>query len=193
MAEWTLDEVAERFREAAETAHRLPKVGVQGYFNTWPAIKREARELYTDPDRVLRFPPTPEAIDRMEETMRWVLWLEEPQRHLVWSGPRSGNGRTLRGGSLAIGPRRGGAGSGRYRASLRNSAAHQRRDDADWTVVSLRRGSSPSPRPRGHRRIRARTRRDGLSRGHGAVVQRAEMSGWGAAAHSLAPVGHASP
>ena len=62
MAEWTLDEVAERFREAAETAHRLPKVGVQGYFNTWPAIKREARELYTDPDRVLRFPPTPEDI-----------------------------------------------------------------------------------------------------------------------------------
>ena len=84
MSEWTLDEVAERFREAAETAHRLPKVGVQGYFNTWPAIKREARELYTDPDRVLRFPPTPEAIDRMEETMRWVLWLDEPQRHLVW-------------------------------------------------------------------------------------------------------------
>ena len=84
MAEWTLDQVAERFREAAETAHRLPPVRVQGYFNTWPAIKRERQELYTDPDRVLRFPPTPEAIDRMEETMRWVLWLEEEQRHLVW-------------------------------------------------------------------------------------------------------------
>jgi hypothetical protein len=76
--------VAERFREAAETAHRLPPVRVQGYFNTWPAICREAQEIYTDPDRVLRFPPTPEAIDRMEETMRWVLWLEEAQRHLVW-------------------------------------------------------------------------------------------------------------
>lgn len=84
MAEWTLDAVAERFREAAETAHRLPPVRVQGYFNVWPAIKREAQEIYTDPDRVLRFPPTPEAIDRMEETMRWVLWLEEEQRHLVW-------------------------------------------------------------------------------------------------------------
>lgn len=47
-------------------------------------IKREARGLYTDPDRVLRFPPTPEAIGRMEGTMRWVLWLEEPQRHLAW-------------------------------------------------------------------------------------------------------------
>ena len=84
MTEWTLDLVAERFREAAETAHRLPPVRVQGYFNVWPAIKREAQEIYTDPDRVLRFPPTPEAIDRMEETLRWVLWLEEQQRHLVW-------------------------------------------------------------------------------------------------------------
>lgn len=84
MREWTLEDVAERFREAAETAHRLPPVKVQGYFNVWPAIRREARELYTDPDRVLCFPPMPEAIDRMEETMRWVLWLEAQQRHLVW-------------------------------------------------------------------------------------------------------------
>ncbi len=84
MGKWTLDMVAERFREAVETAHRLPPVKVQGYFNTWPDIKREAQEIYTDPDRVLRFPPTPEAIDRMEETMRWVLWLMEEERHLVW-------------------------------------------------------------------------------------------------------------
>jgi len=84
MVEWTSDRVAERFREAAETAHRLPAVRVQGYFNTWPAIKREPWERYADDDRVLRFPPSPEAIDRMEETMRWVLWLTEEERHLVW-------------------------------------------------------------------------------------------------------------
>lgn len=84
MADWTLEQVAEWFREAAETAHRLPPVRVQGYFNTWPAIKRDTQEIYTDPDRILRFPPSPEAIDRMEETMRWVLWLSEDERHLVW-------------------------------------------------------------------------------------------------------------
>lgn len=33
---------------------------------------------------VYRFPPDPAAIDRMLETMRWVQWLEEEQRHLVW-------------------------------------------------------------------------------------------------------------
>lgn len=37
---WNVDMVAERFREAAQTARRLPKVTVQGYFNTWPAILR---------------------------------------------------------------------------------------------------------------------------------------------------------
>lgn len=29
-------------------------------------------------------PPTPQAIDRMMETMRWVQWLDVEQRHLVW-------------------------------------------------------------------------------------------------------------
>jgi DNA-directed RNA polymerase specialized sigma24 family protein len=76
--------VAERFREAAETAHRLPAVRVQGYFNTWPAIQRETWEAYFDDERVLHIPPSPDAIDRMEEAMRWVLWLSEEERHLVW-------------------------------------------------------------------------------------------------------------
>lgn len=81
---WNVDMVAERFREAAQTARRLPKVTVQGYFNTWPAILRQPWETYSGDDVLYRFPPDPAAIDRMEETMRWVLWLTEEQRHLVW-------------------------------------------------------------------------------------------------------------
>jgi len=65
-------------------AKTIPHRTLQGYFNTWPAIKREPWERYADDDRVLRFPPSPDAIDRMEETMRWVLWLTEDERHLVW-------------------------------------------------------------------------------------------------------------
>lgn len=34
--------------------------------------------------RLYRFPLEPAAIDRMHETMRWVQWLEEEQRHLIW-------------------------------------------------------------------------------------------------------------
>lgn len=81
---WSVDGVAERFREAAQTARRLPPVRVQGYFNTWPAILRQPWETYSGDDVLYRFPPDPAAIDRMEETMRWVLWLTEEQRHLVW-------------------------------------------------------------------------------------------------------------
>ncbi len=84
MAEWTPEQVAERFREAAQTAHRLPPVRVQGYFNTWPAILRQPWETFSCDDAYYRFPPDPAAIDRMEETMRWVLWLGEDDRHLVW-------------------------------------------------------------------------------------------------------------
>lgn len=81
---WTVEIVAERFHEAARTARRLPPVRVQGYFNTWPAIVRQPWERYADEDRVFHFPPDPAAIDRTEETIRWVFWLTEEQRHLVW-------------------------------------------------------------------------------------------------------------
>ncbi len=81
---WSVDDIAERFREAAQTARRLPPVRVQGYFNTWPAILRQPWETYSGGDVLYRFPPDPATIDRMEETMRWVLWLTEEQRHLVW-------------------------------------------------------------------------------------------------------------
>ena len=85
MAEWTIDDVAARFAEAAETGRRLPPVRVQGYFSVWPAFVRKEWEGFVDRDYQYRpLPPTPEAIDRMLEAMRWVQWLEEEQRHLIW-------------------------------------------------------------------------------------------------------------
>ena len=85
MVEWTREDVAARFAEAAETGRRLPRVKVQGYFNVWPAFAREVWESSPDDDHVYRpLPPTPQAIERMMETMRWVQWLEEEQRHLIW-------------------------------------------------------------------------------------------------------------
>ena len=85
MNDWTIDGVAARFAEAAETGRRLPRVRVQGYFNVWPAIVRDGWEGFDDKDYEYRpLPPTPEAIERMLETMRWMQWLEVEQRHLVW-------------------------------------------------------------------------------------------------------------
>ena len=60
---WSVEQVAERFREAAQTARRLPPVRVQGYFNTWPAILREPWETYAAEDGLYRYPPDAAAID----------------------------------------------------------------------------------------------------------------------------------
>jgi flavin-binding protein dodecin len=85
MTEWTIDDVAARFAEAAETGRRLPRVRVQGYFNVWPEFKREPWEVIGSAEEGYRpLPPTPEAVDRMLEAMRWMQWLEVDERHLVW-------------------------------------------------------------------------------------------------------------
>lgn len=81
MADWTVDDVAYRFAEAVEIGRRLPRVQAQGYFNVWPAL---ARQVATDDDGHRSLPPSPDALDRMLETMRWMQWLEEEQRHLIW-------------------------------------------------------------------------------------------------------------
>ena len=85
MAKWTIDDVANRFHEATQTSRRLPPVRVQGYFNVWPLFARQEWEVMSNTDVELRaMPPTPEAVERMLEAMRWVQWLEEEQRHLIW-------------------------------------------------------------------------------------------------------------
>lgn len=39
----------------------------------------------SDPERLYRpMPPSPQAAERMRETMRCVRWLEVEQRHLAW-------------------------------------------------------------------------------------------------------------
>jgi hypothetical protein len=63
MAEWTTDEVAARFEEAATTGRRLPPVRVQGYFNCWPAIVRREWETFAAYEKVYRpYPPSPEDV-----------------------------------------------------------------------------------------------------------------------------------
>ena len=84
-ANWTIEDVANRFEEAASTARRLPPVRVQGYFTVWPMIVRSEWERMSAEGRPkLHFPPSPVEVDAMLEVMHWVQWLELDQRHLVW-------------------------------------------------------------------------------------------------------------
>ena len=82
---WTVEDVANRFAEAAWTAHRLPRVGPRGHFNPWMTTAFQVPDRYPDSERLYRpMPPSPQDVERMLEAMRWVQWLEVEQRHLVW-------------------------------------------------------------------------------------------------------------
>ena len=84
-ARWTPEVVAERLEEAADTLRRLPAVRVQGYFSTWPAVVRDFWEAFGWHDAEVRLgPPAPAAIDRMDETLQWLRWLNPDETRLVW-------------------------------------------------------------------------------------------------------------
>jgi hypothetical protein len=81
---WSADDVADRFEEAFRTLRKLPPVTVRGYFNTWPAVLHSAREIAFMEAEPMRIRPSPAAIGRMEETLDWIVWIEEAERRLVW-------------------------------------------------------------------------------------------------------------
>lgn len=82
---WTPKLVEIRLEEAADTLGRLPPVKVQGYFSTWPPVVRDFWEAFGWHDAEVRLgPPTPKAIDRMDEALQWLRWLEPDETRLVW-------------------------------------------------------------------------------------------------------------
>ena len=83
---WTVTDVANRFEEAAYTLRRLPRQRAKGYFSTWPPVIHTVMEQLQSDRLPFRLgPPTAEAIDRMDETIQWIFWLEgEDERRLVW-------------------------------------------------------------------------------------------------------------
>ncbi|WP_412057315.1 DUF6362 family protein [Bartonella sp. DGB2] len=84
MTDWNEKLVAGRFEEAMLTLKRLPPVRARGYLEAWPQIVRSREEIADSELEPLRLQATPQAISRMEETSRWVSWLSEAERHLIW-------------------------------------------------------------------------------------------------------------
>jgi hypothetical protein len=82
---WTPETVAGRLAEAADTLRRLPRVKVQGYSSAWPPIIRDFWEAFGWNEVEVRLgPPLPGAIDRMDETLQWLRWLEPDETRIVW-------------------------------------------------------------------------------------------------------------
>jgi hypothetical protein len=75
---WDQGAVARRLEEAADVLARLPEHQVRGLYGLWPRIVgapcASARPAAA----------APAAIDRMDEALRWLFWLDHEERWLVW-------------------------------------------------------------------------------------------------------------
>ena len=77
--------VEDRIHDAARTLRGLPEERVQGYFSTWPKIKRDEMEILQMEKEPMRVRPTSDDITEMEEVLFvWLRWLEVDERKLVW-------------------------------------------------------------------------------------------------------------
>jgi hypothetical protein len=75
---WDNEIVAGRLEEAADTLARLPDERVRGLYDLWPKLIG-APGTHARPAAA-----APEAIDRMDEALGWLMWLDPEERQLVW-------------------------------------------------------------------------------------------------------------
>jgi hypothetical protein len=75
---WDKDAVARRLEEAVDVLARLPEARVRALYDLWPKLVGEACK-HARPAAA-----APEAIDRMDEALGWLMWLEPEERRLVW-------------------------------------------------------------------------------------------------------------
>jgi hypothetical protein len=81
---WDCKMVEARLEEAAGILQRLPEEKLRGMKSNWPETlpSREDYDLATAKQRL--GPPSPEAIDQMDEAMEWLRWLEPEDIRLLW-------------------------------------------------------------------------------------------------------------
>jgi len=86
---WTLAEIEARLEEAAKTLVAL-KLTIRDIPSRqmvrWPDVVRGSLDAFGfTPQRPRVAAPTPGAIDRADETVAWLLWMEAEQRRIVWA------------------------------------------------------------------------------------------------------------
>ena len=82
---WTAKLVEARVEEAADTLRRLPEERARTARSTWPPIIRDFWDMYgAEPARLRLGPPPAAAIDRMDQTLEWLRWLEPDDARIVW-------------------------------------------------------------------------------------------------------------
>lgn len=85
---WTLRDVKYCLTEAADTLRRLPfpKNGAPAALRAaWPDVVNDWLAYGYNPARALRSAPSQEAIQRLDEVLSWLHWLNRDQRMIVWA------------------------------------------------------------------------------------------------------------
>lgn len=85
METWTRKKIAKRFEECELVFKRLPNEHRLGFKSFWPEIKLTPDEIALQEKKTrLQLRPMPDQIDRALETQRWVEWVNEGERNLIW-------------------------------------------------------------------------------------------------------------
>lgn len=81
----TVEQLAKRYREAWVISRRVPSGLQLGYSAYWPEFNPNRWEVYhSEGIRAKPEPVSADGVDRMVECMRWLRWLSEDERELVW-------------------------------------------------------------------------------------------------------------
>jgi hypothetical protein len=150
MTEWTRELVAGRVREAWDTLRRMPERCFPApVTSSWPQVVRDWREAYGyNTERVRLARPSPQAIDRMHDTIGWFTFIAlQPQRKTI---PLDTHERTIRAQSRAVWlcsgcgmtPKRAGEFMGVHRDTVRSA----RDAGLDTILARLRADKRTSPR-----------------------------------------------
>jgi hypothetical protein len=75
---WDHEAVAGRLEEAVDVLARLPDGQVRGLYDLWP------RMVGAPCAGARPAAPSPEAIDRLDEVLGWLYWLDADERRLLW-------------------------------------------------------------------------------------------------------------
>ncbi len=86
--EWTLEDIRYRLAEAADTLKLMPMPhrGCPAAYQTgWPDVPYEWTAYGYTPATARRPPPTAIQIDKLDQTLQWLHWLNREQRQIVFA------------------------------------------------------------------------------------------------------------
>jgi hypothetical protein len=80
-------EIEDQFEDAALTLRRLPNPtgsGAKGYGQSWPEYVHDAQQAYGYDEARMRVVPSALAIQRMEDCIDWLRFLDPEDARIVW-------------------------------------------------------------------------------------------------------------